>query len=277
MKSIVWSLLFALVLSTFGLITAASSYTPGPFGPRYCPPPQPQPPRSVERTVSVRVPIQRPLPPPCPLPPGCRVPPCPPARPTSVPVRVNVAVTPTYQPKPRMAPVVYCSPGPLKPLVASTVGLIGNAVAAPFRVADMFLPSYHPRLSQRRPRCGPRGMYPSPYGNPCAPRPPCAPPVVRGPIPCPRPCTPRMLCPPPCPPPMKCVPPGPSVCPLPRPACPPPCAPFIPPRMVQDQEFPLLEPRGIIAGVVNFPFRLLQRGRAFGDMNRVPPGTPCMR
>lgn len=263
MRNIMWGFLYALGLSIFGLLTAASSYALGPCGPRYCPPPPLQPPRSVERTVSVQVPIQRPRPPLCPPPPGCQVPSCPPVKPTSVPVRVNVAVTPTCEPKPRMAPVVYCSPGPLKPLVASTVGLLASAVAAPFRVADMLLPCYHPALSQERPLCVSRGMHPSPYGNPCAPPPPCAPPMVRGPIPCP--------------PQMKCVPPGASVCPLPQPACPPPCMPNIPPRMVQDAEFPFLEPRGIIPGVVNLPFRLLQRGRVLGDLNRVPPGTPCMR
>ena len=270
MKKIAWILLCVLSASAPGLFLAGSVQALGPCGPGYCPPAQKPPPQSVQRTVNVQVPVQRPLPPMC-LPPNrCGVPPCPPPiKPVSVPVRVNVAVTPSCEPPRKMVPVVYRSPGILKPVIRHAAGLVGASLAAPFRAADMFLPTYCPSMSQRRPPCGPRGMGRGPVGFCGVPGPRCAPPQRCCSLPCPPPCPPR------CAPPMQCAPPGGSLSPLPRPACPSPCMPYIPPRMVQDAEYPCLEPRSLLAGIVNLPFRLLQRGRPCGDMNRIPPGPPC--
>ena len=265
MKRITWSLLCALIVSIFGLFTTGALHAFSPCRPGYYPPTQP--PRSVQRTVNVNVPVQSPLPPTYSLPRGCGIRPCPPVKPSTVPVRVNVAVTPTYPLRQKMVPVVYCSPGPIRPVVTNAVGLAGALVAAPFRVADMFLPVYCPGMYQKRQQCGPPRAMRGPFGYRGAAQPMCVPPL--------RKCA--IVGPPPCPPPMACAPSGASVSPLPRPLGPQPCRPHIPPRVVEDCDYPIVETRGILAGIVNLPFRLIQRGRIFGDMNRVPPGSPCVR
>ncbi len=236
----------------------------GPCGPAVCPP-HPLPPRAIERTVNVSVPVPTPLPVACKMPPryGYACPPpvnCRPPRPGRVPVRVNVSVTPQGPENRRMVPVVYCSSGPIKPIVKNTVGLAGSIVALPFRVADMFLPAYHPAVSlQRRRGCGQANGCRGPVPYPCGPPPACGPPPPRMPMACapPRPC--RI--------PMKCAPSGPSVAPLPRPAYPQPCRPYLPPRMTEDADLPCLEPSGLLSGLVNLPFRVLQGARVLGDMN----------
>lgn len=265
MKRSTWSLLCASLMVATGLLVSGMSHAAGPCWPAYRP--KPQPPQIVERTVNVQVPVRRPLPPRCIAPSPCRVRPNL-VKPTAVPVRVQVAVSPERVPPKRMVPIVYHSPGPLKPVVTHAVGLTGSVVAAPFRVADMFLPVYHPGMTLRRQRCAPPRPCRGPAGYPCGPRVMCPPPVRKCAVPPYRP---------PCPVPMACAPSGPSVCPLPRAACPPPCTPNIPPRMVMDAEFPYVEPRGILAGIVNLPFRVLQRGRLVGDMSQAPSGRPRMR
>lgn len=71
-----------------------------------------------------------------------------------------------------------------------------------------------------------------------------------------------------CAPPMASAPVGPSVAPLLRAGCPSPCEPYLPARIVRDAEFPLLEPRDLMGGLVNLPFRLMQRARLFGDWGK---------
>lgn len=244
----------------------------GPCGPAVCPP-QPEPARAIERTVGISVPVPAPPPVACHMPPRCGYA-CPPQvnrlppRPAQVPVRVNVSVAPQGPENARMVPVVYCSPGPIKPVVKHTVGLAGAIVALPFRVADMFLPVYHPALSLQGSRgCGQGNGHRGPVPYPCGPPPACGPP----------PPMPMACAPPPCGIPMKCAPRGPSVAPLPRPDHPQPCGPYLPPRMVEDAELPCLEPSGLLSGLVNLPFRVLQQGRVLGDMNIHGSGGPCVR
>ena len=263
------------------VVTVVSGWAQSaPFcGPTAC---QPHPlPSPVERTVNVSVPVPRPLPPACPVspapgyschppvncrpaPPVCGYPQRKPSHPTSVPVRLNVSVTPRFADHRRMVPVVYSSPGPIEPVVSNAVGLAGALVALPFGVADMFLPTYHPGLSLRGRREGrPRPCNVAPT-RPCFTTPICGPPAP--------------ACPPPvCRIPMKCAPVGPSVAPIPGPAGPQPCRPYLPPRIVEDPEFPCLEPRGLISGLVSFPSRVLQRARLLGDMNRDRSSCPSRR
>lgn len=271
MKQHVRCLLFSAIL-TITTVGFGWAQPPGNCRPNACPPQMP--PRTIERTVNVSVPVPPPLPPACPMPPRCGPfhPPVKyqaprPVKPARVPVRVNVAVTPQNPTEKRLVPIVFHSPGPIKPLLDQSVGLAGAIVAAPFRIMDMFLPVYHPSLSMPRQRCNQgRNRFPRPV-NACGPRPVCAP-IKCGP--------PRML-PAPCPPVQRWAPPGPSVAPLARPAGPQPCQPYLPPRVVEDPEYPCVEPRGLVAGVVNLPFRLFQRARVVGNMNNCAPASRRMR
>lgn len=222
------------------------------------PSPQTQP-RPIQSTVNVSV-VPAPLPPYCPMP-RRRGYACPqPVKPLPVPVRLNVSVTPQCPEEKRMAPVVYHSPGPIKPVVQNAVGLAGAIVALPFRVADMFLPAYHPALSLEQGRQGyGQGRYQGPM-----PFPPSSP----GICPPPKPWMPTVCPPPLCRIPLRSTPVGPSVAPLPGPGPPQPCQPFLPARMVEDpDEYSCLEPQGILAGLINLPFRFCERARLWGDLS----------
>lgn len=259
-----WGMVCVFLIGSGGF-ACSSSYAFGTYRPQPCP--RPEPPKVVERTVHLKAPVPSPPPPQCFVPPPCGYRPAPPVRPAPVPVRVNIAVTPECAQRPRMVPVAYRSPGPVKPIVTHAVGLAGALVAAPFMLADTVLPLYHPALTLRKPGCGPRRGRGGPAPYHCAPPRPCVPPIRK----CAPPCPPR------CPLPMTCAPQGPSVAPLPRPSCAPACGPYIPSRLVERSEYPCLEPRDLLSGLVRLPFRILERGRVFGDMNVSPGSRTCTR
>jgi hypothetical protein len=263
MNSYGWSFLCAFIIGCIGGLASDSSYAAELCQPYQYTTAQP---RTVEHAPAVRAPVHMPRPPVCPPSPTFGIGHSPAAHmDPSIPVRGKVAMPPRHDPN-RLVPVVYRSQGPIEPVVTHTVGLVGALVAAPFRVSDMFLPVYHPCLSLPKQQGGP----PPGCGGPVpgyVPQITCLPPQPQCGLPCP----------PPCPPPMKCAPSGPSISPLPRAACPPPCTPNIPASMVEDAEYPYLEPAGLLAGLWGLPSRVLQRGRLFGDMNRSPSPYPSMR
>ena len=242
-----------------------------------CPPPQaPQP---VAKTIDIKVPVPYPphqvcLPhvarcgsmPPCVPQSVCRHP-----KPSQMPVRVEVSIRPEKPCDPKLVPLRYRDPGPIRPVVEHTVGFIGSAIALPFRTLEMFVG----RCKKCPPKpCAPLCM-PAPMA--CGPRivkcgPPTCPPPVRLGIPT---CGPPP-CPPPCPIPMSCVPTGPSVGPLPCTGPYQPCSPNIPPEIMRDAcEFPPLESKGLLSGAYYFPGRLLQRGRFRWRRSCGGPPPPC--
>lgn len=236
-----------------------------PCGPQL--PAQPAPPvaRSVNVTVPVPPPAQVCAPATCaPAPPYCCSPAAPPAPPRQMPVRVDIAVRPEACDQRRPVPVVYRDPGFLGPIICHSVGLVGAAVAAPFRVLEMLCPV--PAQPCPR-RCGPRPQ-PSTCGYQQQTSPSFAPK-------CPMPCTQPVA---PCPPMLACAPPGPSVAPLPPCASPSPCGPFMPPAMVERDEEPPCAPQSLLGGLINLPFTLMERGRLVHDLGSAPAGVrPCNR
>jgi hypothetical protein len=207
-----------------------------------CAPQRSAQPKPVPRTVNVNVPLpNKPHPVRFAPFPGC--PPAPPVSrpPKPMPVQVQVSVQAAPPCEQKSAAIAYRDPGPVKPILAHGAALIGATIAAPFRLADMFVEC------RKRRACAP--MMPA-----CAP-PRCGLPPQQYSAPIPR-----------CPIPMTCAPVGPSAAPLPHAAGPSQCRPYLPPRMVREPEFPPCEPRSLIGGLFNLPFRLMQRARVLGDM-----------
>ncbi len=207
----------------------------------------------VARTVSVQVPV------PC-APPV--LPPCSsgevrygPSR--TLPVREEVAVRPEPGCDSGLIPVAFRDPGPLQPIISNGVGLIGATLAAPFRVAEMLCP-----LPQRTCKpvralsCGPR--------HPASPMSPvCHPvhaPCLGGPHACLQP--------------VACAPVGPAVAPLPQAFCAPPCGQNVPPRLVEEYQFPQYEAQDLLSGIWNFPGTLIRTGRLAGDIHKTSPCGP---
>ena len=241
MKPLASAILVFLFLCSLGLPATWAQSWPPPR-PHACVPQRSAQPKPVPRTVNVNVPI------PCkPQPvrfspyPGC--PPAPPVSrpPRSMPVQVQVSVQAAPPCERKCAATAYRDPGPVKPIIVHGASLIGATIAAPFRLADMFLERRKKRVcAPMVPMCPP-------------PRFRCPPQKCRAPIPR-------------CPIPMTCAPVGPSAAPLPHAAGPPRCGPYLPPRMVKEPEFPACEPQSLIGGLFNLPFRLMQRGRVLGDL-----------
>jgi len=212
--------------------------------------------KPVAKTVNVTVPISTPPPTFCAAPPIMQCPPIqgppcwtpPVSKPT--PVRVEVSVRPDLCDRPDLAPVVYRDPGFFKPIIASATCLVGATVAAPFRLLETLIPVDVP------PNCGP--PVPPPGCLPSTPPPP-----VTG-----------RCGPPPCVGPPVCAPGGPSLAPLPRKTACPTCGPVIPPMLVACNEEPPCAPQSLLGGIVDFPSRLLRRGRFVGDMGATPTGGP---
>jgi hypothetical protein len=250
------------VVSLCAILAASAQHAPFPGYPyngptmRSCPPPAPQP-APVARTVNVRFPLPCPPGPTnCPpgarygAPPGyCGPPACVPPR-NSQPVRVEVRVRPDLPSESKRAPLVWRDPGPLKAIIGSGFALLQATISAPFKAAEMWVPC--PWKRKYRPTMPPNSQ--------CAQQRPSYPPSMIG-------------CPPPIactawPPPMTAAPVGPSVAPLPPAARPPQCGPYIPPRMVRNARFPMFEPSSLVGGIVNLPFRFVQRTRAFGNLRQ---------
>lgn len=145
----------------------------------YGPPP---PARGVSHAISVKVPVPTvPQHGARPVPGGSAcVPPA--SVPRAFPVRVEVAVKPDLGCKPELAPVAYRDPGPLRPLIANAVGLVGSTIALPFRLIETVLPlpSQGPCGSPSL-RCPPPPAACRPFGPSIAPLPgpagqrPCGP------------------------------------------------------------------------------------------------------
>lgn len=221
-----------------------------PCGPQI--PAHPAPP--VARSVNVTVPLpqttQVQIPRPCgSVAPYCQPAAPPPSRP--MPVRVDIAVRPESCDRRHPVPVVYRDPGFLGPIVAHSVGLVGAAIAAPFRIVEMFCPVPVQPCPQR---CCQR-----PAPNPCGYQQPIPAFVPKCPVPCTQPV-------PPCRPVFACAPQGPSVAPLPSCAPPQPCGPFMPPAMVQRDEEPPCAPQSLLGGLINLPSTLITRGRLVHDL-----------
>jgi hypothetical protein len=223
----------------------------------------------VARSVQVTVPMPRPprpcgatvcLPPPmhC-LPPGSATAPSPP-----MPVRVDIAVRPEECDQRYPVPIVYRDPGFLGPIIYHSVGLIGAAIASPFRVAEMLCPLEASACPSKQ-RCGPTSR---PL-NCCYP-PPAAPQSASK---CPAPITPPVSCRPV----LGCAPPGPSVAPLPSCAALPPCGPNLPPALVEEYQFSQLESQNLFSGIWNLPGSLVRSGRLAGDIQKTPLCTPPVR
>jgi hypothetical protein len=222
------------------------------WGPRQ---PAPQP---VVQNVSVRVPIS------CPSAPISR-PPCGQVQHWQVqtlPVRLQVEVKPEVACPARPALVALRDPGPIEPVISNGVALIGSVVAAPFRLIEILCP-----FGQKRP-CPGRSVsmaYPPPspakpfsaLGAPYCPQPICK-------IPAPQPLQCRVLQ-------GACPPTGPSICPLPTVGCPSPQPYRVPPRFVENDRAPILEPPSLIGGLWNVPAALITGGRWTGDLGKPTP------
>jgi hypothetical protein len=143
---------------------------------------------------------------------------------------------------PRLVPIQYREPGPIKSVVSRAVGLVTAVTAAPFQLAEQFVPLPSPIATPRNVACGPVT---------CA-----APPVPPGPA-----CVgPRAV---------TCPHIEPTIAPLPPVACAPSCAPKLPPSALKEHEYPPLEGSNLLAGVLLLPVRLLETGRVLGDL--LPP------
>ncbi len=229
-------------LSSLGISSTVAQSWP-PQRPPACVPHRSAQPKPVPRTVNVTVPVPH-------KPPQGRFatypcyPPAPPVSrpPASMPVQVQVSVQAAPPNDGRCPPLAYRDPGPIKPILQYGTALIGATVAAPFRLADMFLECRTRRACPpmvpvcQAPRCGP------PVRKCAAPVPSCSFPAA-------------------------CAPAGPSTAPLPHPAGPSRCRPYLPPHMVREAELPPCEPRSLIRGLFNLPHRVMQRGRILGDLN----------
>jgi len=79
------------------------------------------------------------------------------------------------------------------------------------------------------------------------------------------PCGPR-----PCPLPYAAAPGGPSVGPQPPAGCPAPGRNGPPPALVQEYQFPAVEPQSLLGGIANLPGRVIQNGRFTGDLFTSP-------
>ena len=221
----------------------------------------------VARSVQVTVPMPQP-PRPC-GPPACMPPPmyCSPpgsaaAQSPPMPVRVDIAVRPEECDQRYPVPVVYRDPGFLGPIISHSVGLVGAAIAAPFRVAEMLCPLEAPACPPMQ-LCGPTSRPLScgyrPPANPSFPR-TCSAPITQPVYPC------RQL--------LACAPPGPSVAPLPPCAAPQPCGPNLPPALVEEYQFPQFEAQNLLSGIWNLPGSLIRSGRLTGDIHKTSPCGP---
>jgi hypothetical protein len=225
-----------------------------------CAPRQPAP-QPVARNVQVKVPV------PCgpaalsPSPCGkIRHQPAPP-----MPVRVEVAVKPEPAWDSKRIPVRFRDPGPFQPIICTGVGLLGATIAAPFRLIEILVPCETQPCARPplRPMCPP----PGPAAPVCAPGVPAFPgPICKTPPPRPLAC--GMA-------PTACPPPGPSIAPLPPAPCPPPYGCSVPPRIVQENPLPYVEPQSLLGGLWNLPKTLLTSGRLTGDLGK--PDQPCAR
>ncbi len=174
-----------------------------------------------------------------------------PARQPRVPVRVEVSVKADPSCPYPAVPVALRDPGPFRPVLFHTVGLVGSAVAAPFRVLDTVAGWCEWRNGCRvecQPPC-PSPAPPSIHPQPCAPYPPGLP---HGHAPCFNA--------------YACPPGGPEVAPYPRARHPEPCQPALPPRVVREAMLPPVEAQGLLLGLMRLPARLLRDGRLTGDL-----------
>ncbi len=228
-----------LVIGVVGSAAAGSPWTSAPKAshcpPKGCPQGTQTPPPAVTKTVDVTVPApsQASAPAPCPY---FRT--LPPAQRRSVPVRVQVSVRADQPRAQSCPPATMRDPGPIRPVVAHSVGLVGATIAAPFRLAEMFYERCRSRdCAPRPPVCGPIG---------CAPQPTKCPPAACVPSPCP---------------------PGPSIAPLPPCAPPNSCAATPPRRMSKPPKYPPCEPGSLLGGIGRLPGRVMRHGRVWGDWN----------
>ena len=200
----------------------------------------PTPPQPASRTVNVNVPIPSSTPACSPYSATTRglTPVCTPAggRPTlSTPVRVEVIVRPELQSGAKSVPVEIRDAGPVRPIVAYSVGLVGAAVAAPFRMLELLFPS--PASSEN----------------------------VSGPPSCPRPVGGTSV-PTPCLPICSYRPVEPAVAPLPGVGCTAPHGHQLPPALLSEYQFPPLEHQSLLMGILSLPWRIATDGRFLGDL-----------
>ena len=148
-------------LSSLGISSAAAQSWP-PQRPPACVPHRSAQPKPVPRTVNVTVPVPHKAPQAMCAPYPC-CPPAPPVsrRPASMPVQVQVSVQAAPSRDGSCARLVYRDQGPIKPILQYGTALIGATIAAPFRLADMFLECRTRRACRpmvpvcQAPRCGP--------------------------------------------------------------------------------------------------------------------------
>ena len=205
--------------------------------------------------MQVPVPCGPPVPPPCPS--GeVRYGPS-----RTLPVRVEVPVRLDTCCDSRKIPATFPHPGPLQPIISSGVGLVGAVLAAPFRVAEMFCPLPQRTCKPMRTiSCGP--TYPAP------PTPPVWYPAH----------LPWLSGPHACPPPLVSGPVGPAIAPLPPAPCAPRRLPNVPPRLVEEYQFPQYEAQDLLSGIWDLPGTLIRSGRLAGDIHEKPPcGPPAGR
>jgi hypothetical protein len=174
-----------------------------------------------------------------------------------IPQKVKECPAPPPDCGPKLVPLYFRDPGPVKPVIQHIVGLAGATVALPFRMAETLCPlpqyTWGPTIM---PSCQPIPCVP-PTLSLCAPTPP-----------------PSCSVAPTCFPPLVCRPVGPCVAPLPPAPCRPPCGPNLPPALVGEYWFPQYEAQDLLSGIWNFPGRLIRMGRFAGDIHKTSPCAP---
>ncbi len=175
----------------------------------------------------------------------------------SVPQKVRTCTAPESACGSKLVPLYFDDPGPVRPIVQHVVGLVGATVALPFRVAEILCPlPWQDCAPVTAVPCGPVPVPPTTLSD-CYP-------------------IPQRACrmPPACLAPVVCAPCGPAVAPLPPALCLPPCAPNVPPALVEEYQFPQVEPQNLLSGIWNLPGNIIRSGRFAGDIHNAHPCAP---
>jgi hypothetical protein len=156
---------------------------------------------------------------------------------------------------PKLVPVTYREEGPVRSIVVNAVGLLKSTIQLPFKTIEAIFP-----VSWSQQQAG----VPN-YNGPQAP--------------CPgNPVRLRRLQHPPIPAcgfqPAVCAPPSPALGPIPSQATTPGCGPQLPPQLVQESRYPVVEPANLLEGLLNVPKTIVQSGRWFGDLFSGGSGAP---
>lgn len=155
--------------------------------------------------------------------------------------------------KPKLVPVTYREEGPVRSVVINAIGLLKSTIQLPFKAIEAILPTAPTRSGDPnciRPQTPCQGNPAPPGFFQSAPVPACSfQPVV-------------------------CAPPSPALGPIPSQTTTPGCGPQLPPQLVQETRYSVVEPANLLEGLLNVPKAIVQSGRWFGDLFSSGSGAP---